>query len=263
MLVFASICPHPPILIPTIGSKEDLLKVKTTAAAMERLREKLENKKPEILIIISPHGPVGFKELSIVESENFKGDFSMFGDSETQLSFSSDSKIKKEIVKNCEKENIVYRLYEKESLDHGTLVPLFFLAKNIKPKILPLGYSLLDASWNFKYGNVLGEVIKNSKKKIGIVASGDLSHRLTPDAPAGYSPAGKGFDKKLIEGLKTNDIKNILNIDENLIEKAGECGFKSIAVLLGLLSTIDNWGFEILSYEGPFGVGYLVANVNL
>lgn len=263
MLTFAAITPHPPIIIPTIGSKEDLLKVKKTIEAMENLRKEIEKVKPETLIIISPHGPVGFKELSIVKSDDFSGNFSMFGDFQTQLQFKTDKEIRKEIIETCEKENIVYRLYEKNELDHGTLVPLFYLTKNIKPKILPLGYSLLDVSWNFKYGNALGEVVKNSKKKIGIIASGDLSHRLTPNAPAGYSPRGKEFDKKLIEALKNNDIKKVLNIDEELVEEAGECGYRSIAILLGILSVfgISNLEFRILSYEGPFGVGYLVANI--
>lgn len=261
MLSFAAITPHPPIIIPTIGSREDLLKVKKTINEMEELRKKMEKAKPETLIIISPHGPVGFKELSILESDVFTGNFSMFGDFETQLSFKGDLELSEKLKKEYQRENIVYRVYKKEDLDHGALVSLFYLLKNIKTKILPISYSLLDLGWNFKYGNAIGKVIKKSERKIGIIASGDLSHRLTKDAPAGYSPLGKKFDEKIVEGLKNNDIKNILNIDENLAEEAGECGLRSIAILLGALSTINNWRFEILSYECPFGVGYLVANV--
>ncbi len=263
MFVFASICPHPPIIIPTIGSKKDLLRVAQTIEAMKKLRKEFEKASPETLIIVSPHAPIGFKELTLTESESLFGNFSMFGDFKTNLSFEADNQIRKEIIKECERESVIYRVYNKNDLDHGCLVPLYYLAQKIKPKILPIGYSLLNLGWNFKYGNIIGKVIKKSNKRVGFIASGDLSHRLAPDAPAGFSPRGKEFDEKIVEGLKNNDIKSILNIDENLSEEAGECGLRSIAILLGVLSvfSISDLEFKILSYEGPFGVGYLVANV--
>jgi len=47
-------------------------------------------------------------------------------------------------------------------------------------------------------------------------------------------------------------------MNEKLISDAGECGLKSIAILLGILEGIK-YEPQILSYEGPFGVGYLTA----
>jgi len=51
-------------------------------------------------------------------------------------------------------------------------------------------------------------------------------------------------------------------MDKNLVEEAGECGYRSIIILLGALDGLD-WKPEILSYEAPFGVGYLVANFKI
>lgn len=46
--------------------------------------------------------------------------------------------------------------------------------------------------------------------------------------------------------------------------EAGECGLRSFSFLLGILEESKiNWKPEVLSYEGPFGVGYLVANFRL
>ena len=56
------------------------------------------------------------------------------------------------------------------------------------------------------------------------------------------------------------DIKGILNLDLDFVEAAGECGLRSILILLGALDGL-NWKPEILSYEAPFGVGYLVTNI--
>ncbi|MBC7194507.1 MAG: AmmeMemoRadiSam system protein A, partial [Caldisericia bacterium] len=43
-------------------------------------------------------------------------------------------------------------------------------------------------------------------------------------------------------------------------EEAGECGYRSILTLLTLMP-FEKYKAEVLSYEGPFGVGYLVAVV--
>ena len=105
-------------------------------------------------------------------------------------------------------------------------------------------------------------MLSEKNKKIAVIASGDLSHCVTKDAPAGYSPRGKEFDEKLVELITNKNITGILKIDQGLIEEAGECGLRSIMILLGLLERI-NYTPEILSYEAPFGVGYLVANFKL
>ena len=57
----------------------------------------------------------------------------------------------------------------------------------------------------------------------------------------------------------------ILNMGEELVEEAGECGFRSIIILLGALSNLQQttYNLQLLSYEGPFGVGYLIANVKI
>ncbi len=263
MLNFASITPHPPIIIPTIGKERDLELVKNTILAMEKLREIFEKADSEILLIVSPHSPINFHKPTFLKSENFYGNFLMFGDFSTQLSFEGDLKFLEKIEKEFEKEKIEISFENLSELDHGVLVPLYYLSKNKKPKIVPFSYSMLDPKINFKYGKVLANVIKKDKRKIGFVASGDLSHRLTIDAPAGYSPKGLEFDRKIVEFLEKKDIKSILNMDDDFVEEAGECGLRSIAILLGVLSELKNlnFDFQTLSYEGPFGVGYLVANV--
>jgi aromatic ring-opening dioxygenase LigB subunit len=272
MLSFASITPHPPIIIPTIGSEKDLKEVRKTIEGMEKLREEMKKAKPETLILISPHGPVGFKEMTLTQTQKLSGDFSNFGDSTSQFSFENDKEVCEKIKGACREQNIPLRIYNKEELDHGALVPLYYLAQSASRnrretktrnyaksfKIVPIAYSLLDNSWHFLFGKVLGKIVKDSKKKIGIVASGDLSHRLTPYAPAGFSPRGKEFDEEIIKFLKEKNTNKILNMDERLIEEAGECGYKSIIILLGALDDLD-WQPKILSYEGPFGVGYLVS----
>jgi len=148
--------------------------------------------------------------------------------------------------------------------DWGFEVPLYFLAKNFRGKIEKVLINLESPQFYFEQGKKIYNLkIKNLKFKIALIASGDMSHCLKEDGPYGLHPDGPKFDKALIEALKKKDIKTILKLDD-LYPEAGECGFRSFCFVLGILeaSGID-WQPEILSYEGPFGVGYLVAILNL
>jgi AmmeMemoRadiSam system protein A len=70
---------------------------------------------------------------------------------------------------------------------------------------------------------------------------------------------GKTFDEKLVAAIASYDTQAVLNLDPELIERAGQCGLRSIVILLGALEGLEVKA-EVLSYEGPFGVGYLVAS---
>ncbi|HEC92673.1 MAG TPA: AmmeMemoRadiSam system protein B, partial [Candidatus Atribacteria bacterium] len=222
---------------------------------------------------VSPHGPVDFNQFTINDSPTLAGHFYNFGDFQTELVFKNDLESIEQIKNTLTYFNhdrgsfkinqLPFREINLKELDHGALVPLYYLSREYpKFKVVPIAYSYLDIETHFKFGKILKKAIESQDKKIAIVASGDLSHRLTPEAPAGYSSRGKEFDEKLIELLKNKDVKGILNMDPDLVEEAGECGYRSIIILLGVLDGL-NWQPEILSYEGPFGVGYLVANFKI
>ncbi|XOB41757.1 MAG: hypothetical protein ACKKMS_03515 [Candidatus Nealsonbacteria bacterium] len=146
--------------------------------------------------------------------------------------------------------------------DWGFNVPLYFLAKDFKGGIETYLMGLETPEFYFEKGKkVYQELDKN--KKYALIASGDMSHCLKEDGPYGFHPDGPKFDKALIEALKKKDIETILKLDE-MFPEAGECGLRSFCFLLGILEASGiNYQPEILSYEGPFGVGYLVANFKL
>ena len=280
---FASICPHPPIIIPTIGSSSDLEQVLETIKAMEKLAKIFAKTQPETVIIISPHGPINYHKMTTTMSPTLFGNFQMFGDSETELNFKNDLEIVSLLQEKCKEQKtralttvsalVPIRIIDSPQLDHGCLVPLYYLTKNYDPpkdkilKVVPIAYSYLDPKTHFEFGKKIFEVCnikgKTKDKKIAIIASGDLSHRLSLTAPAGFSLKGAKFDEKLVRFLKHNDTKEILSMDPDLIKKAGECGYLSIITLLGILSEIKKAKFKFLSYQAPFGVGYLVGHFPL
>ncbi len=150
--------------------------------------------------------------------------------------------------------------------DWGLEVPLFFLASKIQKEDMEIKTFLTGRETpreGFEKGR---EIIKKipDKLRVAWIASGDMSHVLKEDGPYGFHPSGPKFDQKFIELLKNKDIKSILALDPELIEQAAVCGLWSFSMLLGALEEEKiNWQPEILSYEGPFGVGYLVADFKL
>lgn len=258
MICFAAIAPHPPIIIPGIGAGDDLKLVRKTILAMERLRRDLEKAKPDTIIIISPHAPLELDSFGINSAEKLKGDLLDFGLAK-KFEFNNDLEIAREIHKISSAKKTSAHFYE-SALDHGAIVPFYYLTENIKPKIVHLSFSGLSFLNHYQYGGLIGEIAADNSKRAAVVASGDLSHRLIPGAPAGYSPSGKIFDQKLIEFLKEKRAKDILNFDGVFIDEAGECGLRSIIMLLGIVKS-KKWSFDLFSYEGPFGVGYMVGRM--
>jgi MEMO1 family protein len=261
MLVFAAVVPHPPLLIPQIG-KENKDRLKKTEQGFDILEDDLNEANPDTLIIISPHGDVSVENFSINTNETYKAQFQDFGDFSTELEFKSDLQFINKL-KSENETNLPLQLIYQDNLDHGASVPLYYLTrKNKDRRIVPINYSYLNYEEHVKFGEAIKEAIFSLDKRYAIIASGDLSHRLSKQAPEGFSPKAKEFDKKIVQLLKKRNLEAIMSIDSALIEEAAECGLRSILVLLGAIQKM-NYDFQVLSYEAPFGVGHLVGEFKL
>ncbi len=147
-------------------------------------------------------------------------------------------------------------------LDHGTAVPLYFLLTNgWRGKVVALGYSFLSSQDHIRFGTCIRKAVDASGHRTAFVASGDLSHRLKPRAPAGYNPDAHKFDEAVVEAIKSGKPDRIAEIDLDLRKLAGECGFRSMLVALGAVGKVDQ-NCDVISYEAPFGVGYMVAQLS-
>jgi len=260
-IVFSAIVPHPPILIPAIG-KDNLKLLKATAGAYLKLEQDLYASQAETIIIISPHGHLQEQAFTINLSPEFTGGFAEFSDLTTKFNLNGDVGLAHKIKEQLETK-IALQLSSDAKLDHGASVPLYLLTLHLpKIKIIPLYYAGLDLAAHYNFGKIIKNELLKSDTRLAIIASGDLSHRLNKSAPAGYSPKGKKFDKKLTDYLLKKQTGEILKFKPELIAEAGECGLKSIVILLGILEGIKCEP-QLLSYESPFGVGYLVMNFKL
>jgi MEMO1 family protein len=264
------ILPHPPIMIEEVG-KEETEKVRGSVNGAIEAAERIAGMKPDTLVIITPHGTLFKDAMAIASDERLEGSLIRFGAPEVQLGFDNDLELVDKIIEQADKKKVycvpldenVKKTYNVDpGLDHGALIPLYFIGEEYKDfKLVHITYSLLSKDQHYKFGIAIREAIEQLDRDVVIIASGDLSHRLTEEAPAGFDPRGAEFDKEYVRLLKSGDVKGLLSISSDLLECAGECGYNSTVVLLGCL---DGCAVktEVISYEGPFGVGYCIAQVH-
>lgn len=263
MIVFTAFVPHPPIIIPEIG-KDNFRYLEKTVESMKKLNEELYAAKPDSIIIISPHGPMQSEAFSLNMAPEFEINFEDFGDLKTKIKIPGDIGLIHHYKEILEAKMPVV-LTHQIKLDHGIGIPLYYFKETIKAnnsKIIPIYYSLLDYQKHFEFGRKLQGDIINDTKRIAIIASGDLSHRLTEDSPAGYSHWAKKFDQTIQDKIISKNTKELLDLDKDFIDEAQECGLRSLIILLGMINSIS-YTPEIYSYEGPLGVGHLTVNFKL
>jgi len=265
------IFPHPPIIVPEVGrgSEKD---AQQTIDSIKKAAQKIKSENPDTIIVITPHGPVIGDYVYLSRAQYLKGNFGKFQAPRVKLEFQNNLPLVDKIIENIEINNISWqdqkgsvfkRLRRTDDLDHGALVPLYFISEELKDfKLIHIAPAWIPFRNLYKFGHCIGNAIKESNERVVVIASADLSHRLNSETAYGFSKDGKIFDELLVNSVSTSDVKTLLELDEDFCESAGECGLRSILVMLG---AIDGMSIkpEIYSYEGPYGIGYAVARISV
>jgi len=266
-LVGCALLPHPPIMLSEVGGA-DSDQVQKSAHAAEAAAAFLLQKSPSTIVVITPHGPVFQDAVGLNVSPVLRGNLSSFGASEVAVSFETNNLLAQNIIKQSERLGVSLAVLDEHlaqqqrfslQLDHGAVIPLYYLYKaGFRGQVVHLSVGFLTYPEMYAFGKAVQGAIEMTRQKVAVVASGDLSHRLIPSAPAGYSPSGRKFDDRIMALLQSMDVKSMFALEPDMVEEAGECGLRPIFFLMGTLDGMDA-GAEILSYEGPFGVGYGVV----
>lgn len=269
-LLGAFIVPHPPLIIPQIGRGQET-RVQQTIRSYQEIGRRIAELKPDTILLTSPHSVMYSDYLQISSGKHAQGDFGSFGYPEIKFKAEYDEEFIKELSKLAGKRNIpagtlgerTYtqngRIVSTKELDHGTMVPLYFINQfHTDCRLVRLSISGLSPLTHYRFGQCIADLVFNSEKRYVFVASGDLSHKLKADGPYGYAREGEQFDSEITQAMETGDFMRFLTFEESFCEEAAECGLRSFQIMAGAL---DGKAVrpELLSYEGPFGVGYGIA----
>ncbi len=223
---------------------------------------------PDVIVIMSPHAPIDATRMGVSAAAACQGSLAQFGAPQVRFSLRGHAALAESILEQATFRGIPAASMTGRGdileLDHGCLVPLAFIVPRLAatPAIVVLSFSFLGIDQHTAFGEAVGAALDGSTARVLFVASGDMSHRLTPDAPAGYTPRAADFDRRVVDSFAAADAPGLLAIPAGLQREAGECGYRSVVTLFGLLRG-RSYDTEVLSYEGPWGVGYLVGSVRL
>jgi len=259
-IVYAVCVPHPPLIIPEVGKGEQK-GIQRTINSYEAVMKKAASFQPELVIITSPHATTYLDYFHISSGSHAQGNFGQFRAPHVVIEAAYDEKFIHELSQHCAKKGISAGTTGERNpeLDHATMIPLYFLRHYTTDfKVVRIGISGLSALAHYQFGQVIQETVESLGRKTVFIASGDLSHKLKKDGPYGYAKEGPAFDQEITEAFSKGDFLKFMTFSPVFCDKAAECGLRSFIIMAGALDR-TKVASTLYSYEGPFGVGYGVA----
>ena len=233
---------HAPIVVPTVGRDEARHCLRTTRA-MREIAARVVEARPDRIVLLSPHSPRRHGSWGAWAGPRHRGDLGAFRAPEIAVDLPDASEV-----------NAALGLptISAAPLDHGAMVPLAFLWEagwRGATAILALPWE--DEPWD----PALGSRIARLDGRTAVIASGDMSHRLKRGAPAGYHPEAASFDRAFVSALERHDWTALRDLPHR-----ADAAEDVVTSTRSAQTTVDGpRGDEVLSYEGPWGVGYTEA----
>ena len=270
-IVAAFAVPHPPLIIPGVAPDERA-DISATVSAYEEVGRRIAALAPETVVISSPHAETYLDYLHIAGGSGASGSFARFGAPDARYEVAYDWDFVRELCRVAEGAGIPAGTAGERSpeLDHGTMIPWHFIRAAWEerqretgesaplPQVVRMGISGLSPLAHYRMGIAVQRVAERLGRRVVYVASGDLSHKLLASGPYGFAEEGPEFDEEACEAFRTGNFLRLLTLEPGFCERAAECGLRSFQIMAGALDRTPV-APELLSYEGPFGVGYGVA----
>ena len=256
----AILTPHPPVLLPEVGHGRER-EIAATGRAMSMAAEEVARWDPDVLIVASPHTILYGDYFHIAPGRAAAGDMSAFGAPQVRIQVSYDTALRDEIISQAQAIGLeAGTLGQRDpALDHGVLIPLYFLQRaGVHCPIIRMGLSGFSPLDHYRLGQCVVKAVEQLGRRAVFVASGDLSHKLKNDGPYGFASEGPVFDKAVTQAMASADFLQFLTLNPSLCERAAECGLRAFQMMAGALDGLAV-APQLLSHEGPFGVGYAVA----
>ena len=253
---------HAPIVIPAIGGTRGA-ECHASTEAMGQAARIASDCGAETLVVLSPHLPRHPTAFGVVTSLSLQGDFGPFGRPELGCRFPADAAAGAAVTRAAQRTGLEIAPTTVQGLDHGALVPLWFLREaGFKGRVVVFGFPWhSSAEANHAFGRALREAMGSLERPWALVASGDMSHALKPGAPSGFHPRAQVFDQAVVDTVQRGDLAALDTIPGDLRQVAAEDVLDSLQCAAGVLEEEEEEEVttRVLSYEGPFGVGYLIA----
>ncbi len=253
----AFMVPHPPIIIEEIGHRREK-GIEPIINAYAEVANLIFELQPETIVFISPHSTSYSDYFHISGGLTAKGNFGEFGHPELGFQKEIDQSFVSMLHQYCQEHYFpAGTLGEKNAvLDHGIMVPLYFFEQKYKTfQIVMISVTNESYETHYRMGEIIQEVSKQLDKKIVVVASGDLSHKVNDHSPYGFHFSGPRYDEKIMEIMEHMEFQDLFDFSKEFCESAAECGHRPFVCLAGSLNKKE-LTCPLTAYASPYGVGY-------
>ncbi len=256
-IIAAFMVPHPPLIVPDVGRGGEL-KVKETINSYERVGREIADIAPDTIIITNPHTTLYSDYFHISPGERAVGDFGDFGAPGVSFEETYDYELVNTLMGIAFENDFPAGIEgeRRKTLDHGTMVPLYFIRKYYKGgNIVRIGLSGLPLEMHYQLGIYIKEAVQRLGRRAVFVASGDLSHKLQSYGPYGFAPEGPVYDERIMDTAGRAAFGEMFDFSEEFCDKAAECGHRSFVIMAGALDGVIVEP-TVLSHQDVTGVGY-------
>jgi aromatic ring-opening dioxygenase catalytic subunit (LigB family) len=147
--------------------------------------------------------------------------------------------------------------------DHGTMVPLHFIAPRMDRPVVPVIFNTLAAPQPsalrcLELGRVVGEVAAKSHKRIGLIATGGLSH---DPGERNHGVIDQDFDHRFLAAMAAGDADTLARYTRAEFAKAGAGAFELLS-WVALTGALGGRKGEVVAYEPvqPWATGVGLMN---
>ena len=216
-IIAAFMVPHPPMIVPQVGRGSEA-QIEATTKAYEQVADQIAELKPETIIISSPHTIMYADYFHISPGRWADGDFGQFRAPDVSFHEEYDTELVRKIDEIAQKERFpAGTMGERDkSLDHGTMVPLYFIRKKYQEgRIVRVGLSGQPLQEHYRLGQILQKAAEDLDRNVVFVASGDLSHKLQEYGPYGFAPEGPQYDARIMDVCSRGAFGELFDFDDS------------------------------------------------
>ena len=150
-------------------------------------------------------------------------------------------------------------------LDYGTVMPMVcYLDRAQRLPMVPVSVCLsADLSEAFAWGRSLGQVARDTDKRVGFVASGSVSHKLVRGPERGPRPEDEELDHQFARLLADGEYEKLWGwLPEFARAAQPEMGGRHLAMLLGaILESGQHFVPKVHAYGPSSGSGNYVISL--
>jgi len=161
-----------------------------------------------------------------------------------------DPALAAQMVEHCY-ENEVEPGYSYEmDFDHGTFIPLHFLRPEMDLPVVPVMINTLAKPQPSprrcaELGRLIGDVARQSDRRIGLVATGGMSH---DPGEVGHGDIDTEFDQKFLAQMVDGDLAALSRYS---VAELGRAGAGAIELLgwIGVAGALQSFTGKVVAYE--------------